>query len=329
MTALHAFGNRFTRKFGVSLPIVQAGMSWASSCVELPAAVSNAGGLGVLAAGPLRPDDLRDCLRGLRLATANPFAVNVPLHRKDVDKILDIALEEGAPILVASQGGPKRYLDRFKAAGVKWIHVVASELHARKAADAGVDAIAAVGGEAGGHPPPTQVSTLVLIRAVAMAVPDLPLIAGGGIADGAGIAAVLALGADAAQLGTRYLLTHEARVHRAYQQAVLAAGVADTELVGRAFAPIRMIRNRFSDNYLAAEAAGTDRDGLAAMFDNATLRMAALQGDVERGKVEAGQSAGLIGDISGAGELTRRLAEECSSALSRLPRLDVALESGL
>lgn len=320
---------RFTESFGVELPIVQAGMSWASSNAALPAAVSNAGGLGVLAAGPMFVEDFRTTLRELKRATRKPFAVNVPLYRPQAQEILDIVIEEEAPILIASQGGPKAYVARFKAAGIKCIHVVASEQHAEKALAAGVDAIIAVGAEAGGHPPPDQVSTLVLVRAVARAAPDAILIAGGGVADGAGIAALLALGADAVQLGTRYLATREARVHDNYKRAVLAAGISDTRLVGRGLGPIRMIANEFSSRYLAREAAGDDKDTRAAIFKESSLKLAALDGDVVNGKVEAGQSAGLIDDLPGASELTLRLAAECRSALSRLAKLDITLEGRL
>jgi enoyl-[acyl-carrier protein] reductase II len=319
----------FTDAFGVELPIVQAGMSWASSNVPLPAAVSNAGGLGVLAAGPMFPEDFRAALRELKRSTDTPFAVNVPLYRPQVAEILDIVLDEQAPILIASQGGPKQYIDRFKAAGVKCIHVVASERHALKALEAGADAIIAVGAEAGGHPPPDQVSTLVLVRAVARAAPEAILIGGGGVADGAGIAALLALGADAVQLGTRYLATREARVHEFYKRKVLAAGISDTALVGRGLGPIRMIANAFSQRYLDSEAAGREREALAALFKESSLKLAAFDGDVDNGKVEAGQSAGLIDDLPGAGELTARLAAECRSALSRLAKLDITLESSL
>lgn len=320
---------RFTRTFGVAHPIVQAGMSWASSNAALPAAVSNAGGLGMLAAGPMFVEDFRAALRALKAATDKPFAVNVPLYRPRADEILDIVIEEKAPILVASQGGPKKYLDRFQAAGIKCIHVVASETHALKALEAGVDAIIAVGGEAGGHPPPDQVSTLVLVRAIARAAPEAILIAGGGVADGAGIAAMLALGADAVQLGTRYLATSEASVHQAYKDRVIAAGIADTALVGRGMSPIRMIANDFSARFLAAEAAGTDIEARRAIFGGSSLKLAALDGDVDNGKIEAGQSAGLIDDLPGAGELTLRLIEEYRSTLARLARLDIALEGGL
>ena len=317
---------RFTERFGVDYPVVQAGMSWASSNVALPAAVSNAGGLGVLAAGPMFVDDFREALRELKTATDRPFAVNVPLYRPRAEAILDIAMEERAPILIASQGGPKRYLERFQDAGIKCIHVVASRLHARKAAEAGVDGIIVVGGEAGGHPPPEQVSTFVLLRAVTRAVPDVPTIAGGGIADGAGIVAALALGADAVQLGTRFLATRESRVHDRYKRAVLRAGIADTALVGRGMSPVRVIRNAFAERFLEAEARGLGLEARRAIFHESSLKLAAFDGDTENGKLEAGQSAGLIDDLPGAGLLVDRLVEECRSALARLAKLDVALE---
>ncbi|WP_422367386.1 NAD(P)H-dependent flavin oxidoreductase [Pelagibius sp.] len=322
-------GNRFTERFGVSHPIVQAGMSWASSNVALPAAVSNAGGLGVLAAGPMFVDDFREALRGLKSETSAPFAVNVPLYRPQADEILDIVLEENAPILIASQGGPGKYLKRIQSASVKCIHVVASERHAKKAMEAGVDGLIVVGAEAGGHPPPAQVSTFVLVRAVALAAPDVPLIAGGGIVDGAGIVAALALGADAVQLGTRYLATRESRVHEAYKQAVLHAGVEDTTLVGKAFGPIRMLKNTFSERYLEAEAAGADQEVLLSIFKESSLKLAALDGDPDNGKPEAGQSAGLIKDLPSAEELTGRLIDEYSLALARLSELSVSLKGGL
>jgi enoyl-[acyl-carrier protein] reductase II len=167
---------RFTRMVGIDLPIVQAGMSWASSCAALPAAVSGAGGLGVIAAGPMRRDDLKAAIAGVRAQTDRPFAVNVPLYRKEVDDILALLVDERVPVIIASQGGPDRYLDRFKAIGTLCLHVVASEVHAAKAAAKGVDGLVVVGGEAGGHPPPELVSTLVIGRAVAKAVPDLPIV---------------------------------------------------------------------------------------------------------------------------------------------------------
>lgn len=169
----------------------------------------------------------------------------------------------------------------------------------------------------------------MLVRAIARAAPEAILIAGGGVADGAGIAAMLALGADAAQLGTRYLATKEASVHQAYKDRVIAACIADTVLVGRGMSPIRMIANDLSARFLEAEAAGADTELRRTIFNASSLKLAALDGDVDNGKVEAGQSAGLVDDLPGAGDLTLRLIDEYRSALARLSRLDIALEGGL
>lgn len=321
--------SRFRYTFGVDLPIVQGGMSWASSCFALPAAVSNAGGLGVLAAGPMRMEDFRKTLSDLREKTNRPFAVNLPLYRPQAEDFLDLLFDDPVPILIASQGGPQKYIDRARAAGVKTLHVVASVSHAQKAAAKGVDGLIVVGGEAGGHPPPSQVSTLVLTRAVAQACPDTPLVAAGGVADGAGIAALLALGADAAQLGTRYLATQEASVHQNYKDVVLAAGPEDTRLVGALLSPIRMLENDFSRRFLQAEQDGKSIEYRKEIFASSSLKLAALDGDIVEGKTEAGQSAGLIDDLPDAGSLTRRLAEEAALAMRVLAKLGVTLERGL
>src|SRR5262245_47220919 len=213
-------------------------MSWASSNAPLIIAVSNAGGLGVLAAGPMRPEDFSQVVKQIKTHTRNPYGVNIPLNGKHAPTLLEIALQEKIPVMVASQGGPREQLPRFRAIGAKWLHVVASVEHAQKAEAAGVDALVVDGAEAGGHPPPSQVGTIVLVRRVVRAT-RLPVVAGGGVADGAGIAALLALGADAVQLGTRFIATPEASVHENYKQAVLAADVEDTTLAGPRSLPIR------------------------------------------------------------------------------------------
>lgn len=309
-----------TRLLGIDLPVVQAGMSWASSCSALPLAVARAGGLGVIGAGPMHTQDLARAIDEVRAGTDRPFAVNLPLYRQGADEILDLLIERRIPILIASQGGPKRYLARFKAIGTVCIHVVAGEEHARKAAEAGVDGLVVVGGEAGGHPPPDLVSTLVVVRAVARAVGEVPIIASGGFADGAGLAAALALGAGAANFGTRFIATPEANVHAAYKQAVLAASITDTRTVGRGFGMIRTLANAFADRMQEMEAAGATPDDRGAAFKKSSLKMAALDGDVGEGKLEAGQSAGLVDDLVPAGELVRRIAGEYLGVVARLPR---------
>jgi enoyl-[acyl-carrier protein] reductase II len=311
---------RITELLGIEHPIIQAAMSWASSNAALVVAVSNAGGMGVLGAGPMRPEDLRACLRDIRAGTARPFGVNIPLNGARAAELLDIAHEARIPVMVASQGGPRGELARFRAIGTKWLHVVASPEHALKAEAAGVDALVVDGAEAGGHPPPSEVTTLVLVRRVVRST-RLPVVASGGVGDGAGIAALLALGADAVQLGTRFIATPEASVHPAYKQAVLDAGVDGSTLVARGALPIRQLKNAFSAKYEAAERAGASREELAAIFKASSLKQAALEGDVAWGKVEAGQSAGLIEDIVPAGELVRRLAAELDAARHRLASL--------
>ncbi|MFC3028671.1 MULTISPECIES: NAD(P)H-dependent flavin oxidoreductase [Roseomonadaceae] len=311
------FRSRLPALLGIRHPIVQAGMSWASSSPALALAVAQAGGLGTIAAGPMRPPELVAAIRALRAGTDAPFAVNVPLYNKRSAEFLDIAAAERVPILIGSQGGPRGHVERFHALGAKWLHVVAAPEHAAKAEAAGVDALIVVGAEAGGHPPPHEVSIMVLLRAVLRAV-TIPVIAAGGIADGVGICAAFALGAEGAQLGTRFLMTREATVHDAYKQAVLAAGIADTTLVGRGGLPVRQLRNAFAAEVEAAERGGMAKEALAALVASRTLKDAALDGDVARGKVEAGQSAGLIDDILPAAEVFARLVAEAEAARRRL-----------
>jgi enoyl-[acyl-carrier protein] reductase II len=311
---------RITELLGIRYPVFQAAMSWASSNAPLVVAVSNAGGMGVIAAGPMRPDNFRRALADIKAGTDQPYGVNVPLNNPRAPELLDIAYEARIPVMVGSQGGPREHLARFRAIGTKWLHVVASVEHALKAEAAGVDALVVDGMEAGGHPPPSEVTTLVLVRRVAKAV-KLPIVASGGVADGAGIAALLALGADAVQLGTRFIATPEASVHENYKRAVLAAGVDGSTLVARGKLPIRQLKNAFSERYNAAERAGATQAELDALFNASSLKQAALDGDVEWGKVEAGQSAGLVDDILPAAEIVRRLIAEFEEARARLVRL--------
>ena len=311
---------RITELLGIEHPIFQAAMSWASSNAPLVIAVSNAGGMGVIAAGPMRPDDFRSALNEIRRGTAKPYGVNIPLNNPRAADLLEIAFQQKIPVMIASQGGPREHLARFRAIGTRWLHVVASVEHAKKAEAAGVDALVVDGAEAGGHPPPSEVGTLVLVRRVIKAV-KLPVVASGGIADGAGVAALLALGADAVQLGTRFIATPEASVHQRYKQAVLAAEVHETTLVGRGGLPIRQLKNAFSAKYDAAERAGASASELEALFKSSSLKQAALEGDVEWGKVEAGQSAGLVDDILPAADVLRRLVVEAEQARRRLASL--------
>jgi len=311
---------RITELLGIEHPIFQAAMSWASSNSALVIAVSNAGGMGVLAGGPMRPADFSSVVEQIFKGTKKPWGVNIPLNSPRAAELLEIALQKKIPVMVASQGGPREHLARFRAIGTKWLHVVASVEHARKAEAAGVDALVVDGAEAGGHPPPSEVGTLVLVRRVVRAV-KLPVVASGGIADGAGIAAMLALGAEAVQLGTRFIATPEASVHENYKRAVLEADVEGTAVVGRGMQPIRQLKNSFSRKYEEAERSGAPAEQLNAIFEESSVKQAALDGDVEWGKVEAGQSAGLVDEILPAAEVMRRLVAEAEAARKRLSSL--------
>ena len=306
---------RITELLGIEHPIFQAAMSWASSNAPLVIAVSNAGGMGVLGAGPMRPEDFKRALDDIRRGTSKPYGVNIPLNGARAKELLDIAHEARIPVMVASQGGPREQLPRFRAIGTKWLHVVASVEHAQKAEAAGVDALVVDGAEAGGHPPPSDVGTIVLVRRIVRAT-RLPVVASGGIADGAGVAALLALGAEAVQLGTRFIATPEASVHENYKRALLAADVHDTCLVGPPSLPIRQMRNAFTKKYDAASPAEREE-----LFKATSLKKAALEGDVDWGKVEIGQSAGLVDDIVPAAELMKGLVRELEEARNRLAAL--------
>jgi enoyl-[acyl-carrier protein] reductase II len=308
---------KLTKLIGIEHPIVQAGMSWASSSATLPAAVSNAGGLGVLAAGPLYLDDLERELLLLKQATARPFGLNIPLYSLKSKDFLSLALKHQVPVVFASQGGPKPHLQAFKDQGILWFHVVASLEHALKAQDAGVDAVVVVGTEAGGHPPASDVSTLINVRHVLKNL-SIPVIAGGGVADGWGIASLLALGAEAVQLGTRFLMTQEAWVHENYKQQVLKTQVHETLLVGRSLQPVRMINNDFAQTVIQAEKDGSDPVRIAELFQSGTLKKAALEGDMQWGKVELGQSAGLIEDVLSVKMLMAQLVQELNTAMQRM-----------
>ncbi len=311
---------RITELLGIEHPIFQAAMSWASSNAPLVIAVSNAGGMGVLGAGPLRPEDFSLILDKIKAGTKKPFGVNIPLNGARAPELLEIALRKKIPVMVASQGGPREHLPRFRAVGTKWLHVVASVEHASKAEAAGVDALVVDGAEAGGHPPPSDVGTIVLVRRIVRAT-RLPVVASGGVADGAGVAALLALGAEAVQLGTRFIATPEASVHENYKRAVLAADVHDTCLVGPAALPIRQLNNGFTRKFQGMQRAGASTEELEALFKTSSLKKAALEGDVEWGKVEAGQSAGLVDEILPAAEVMQRLVLELEQARRRLASL--------
>ena len=307
---------RLQQLFGVEHPIVQGGMIW-NSGAKLAAAVSNAGGLGLVGAGSMRPDVFRDQVRKARGLTARPFGVNLPLLYPHTAECLDIALAEGVRIFFTSAGSPKKVVGRLKDAGAVVVHVVATPELALKCEQAGCDAVVCEGFEAGGHNGREEITTLVLVPECVRAV-SIPVIAAGGIATGPQLVAALALGAAGVQVGSRFAVTQESSGHEAFKQAVVAAGAGDTHLVLKAQVPVRLLRNAFRDRITQMEARGASRDELAAELGHGRARQGMHEGDLDEGELEIGQVAGLIEDVPTAAEVMRRLLDDADLTLARL-----------
>ena len=305
-----------TRLLGIAHPIIQGGMIWCSGW-RLAAAVSNAGGLGTLWAGSMYPEVLREHLTKLKAATDKPFAVNLPLLYPDMEAHVQTCLDFKVPIVITSAGSPKTYTQRFKEAGVTVMHVVSSAAFAKKSQDAGVDAVIAEGFEAGGHNGRDETTTLVLIPAVRDAV-TIPVVAAGGIADGRGMAAALALGADAVQLGSRFAATVESSAHTAFKAEILAAQEGATQLTLKELAPVRLLKNAFYQEIQAAYAQGADAAQLAALLGRGRAKRGMFEGDLHEGELEIGQVAQQIQDLPSAGEIIERIQTQCLQTLQSL-----------
>jgi len=307
---------RVTALFGIEHPIVQAGMIY-NSGAKLAAAAANAGCLGLIGAGSMRPDLLREQIRKCRTLTARPFGVNLPLIYGHAREAMEVALAEGVRIFFTSAGSPKRAMGPLKQAGCTVVHVVASPELAVKCQDAGCDAVVCEGFEAGGHNGREELTTMVLVPQCAAAV-SIPVIAAGGIADGAQIAAALALGAGGVQIGSRFAVTQESSGHAAWKQAVVDAGPADTMLVMKKHIPVRLLRNPFRDRVAAAEAAGASRGDLETLLGTGRARRGMLDGDLAEGELEAGQVAGMIRDVPTVADLVDHLVAGYAAAVDRL-----------
>jgi enoyl-[acyl-carrier protein] reductase II len=313
-----AFATRITRMFGIRYPIIQAGMVWTAGS-KLAVAVSGAGGLGLIGAGSMKPALLREHIRAAHAATSSPVGVNVPLMRGDAEELIDVALEEGVRIIFTSSGHPGLHTARLKAAGCHVVHVVAAVKHARKAMESGCDAVVAEGFEAGGHNGIDEITTMALVPQVVDAV-TLPVIAAGGIADGRGMAAAMALGADAVQIGTRFAVTVESSSHETYKRLVVDAGDGDTILTMKKVAPVRMLKTPFTKRVLEAERRGATREELTALLGAKREMKGIAEGDVEEGMFEAGQSSGLVHDVPPAAGVVRRIMEEFHATRERMGR---------
>jgi len=306
--------NRLRALLGTEHPVIQAGMIH-NSGAELAAAAANAGCLGLIAAGSFRPDDLRDEIRRCRQLTDRRFGVNLPLIHRHAAGCLEVILDEGIDVVVSSAGSPRRVAGPLQEAGVTWLHVASSPGLARKCQEAGCDAVVVEGFEAGGHDGREELTTMVLVPA-ARRVVDVPLVAAGGIATGAQMAAAIALGADGVQIGSRFAVTRESAGHPAFKQAVVAGD--DTRLVLKKHIPVRLLRNRFREQVEELEARGATREELAALLGEGRARRGMAEGDLEEGELEIGQVAALIDDIPSVAEVVARLLREYDAAVARL-----------
>jgi enoyl-[acyl-carrier protein] reductase II len=308
------FSNRITKLFNIDYPIIQAGMIWASGW-RLASAVSNAGGLGLIGAGSMYPDVLREHIQKCKAATDKPFGVNIPLLYPDLDKHIQIVLEEGVKIVFTSAGNPKTWTQHFKSHGVTVVHVVSSSKFALKAQEAGCDAVVAEGFEAGGHNGREETTTMILTPAVANAV-NVPVIAAGGIATGRQMLASMVMGAEGVQIGSRFVASEEASSHINFKKAVLDAAEGDTQLSIKKLTPVRLLKNKFFQQIQEAEARGADSDELREILGRARAKAGMHEGNLEEGELEIGQVSALLNDILPAGKIVGNLWEEFKEALT-------------
>lgn len=311
-----SFRNRITDLFKIDVPIIQAGMVWASGW-ELASAVSNSGGLGIIGAGSMYPEILRTHIQKIRAVTSKPFAVNLPMLYPDLEALIKIIIEEKVPIVFTSAGNPKTWTSVLKDAGCVVVHVVSSAQFALKAEAAGCDAVVAEGFEAGGHNGREETTTMVLIPMVCKAV-SIPVIAAGGIATGAQMLAAFALGAEGVQIGSRFVCSTEATSHINFKNAIIEAKEGDTELGLKLLAPVRLLKNKFANEILTIEKQGASKEVLAEKLSKGRAKKGMFEGDMENGELEIGQVSAMINTIQPAAEIVNEIWEDFQSGLKRL-----------
>ena len=303
---------RITRLFNIQYPIIQAGMVWTSGW-KLASAVSNAGGLGIIGAGSMNPDVLREHIQKCRAATDRTFAVNLPLLYQGIEAQVQIIIEEKVPIVFTSAGNPKTFTPAFKNAGLKVVHVVSSSKFAVKAEQAGCDAVVAEGFEAGGHNGREETTTMVLVPMVVNAV-TIPVIAAGGIATGRQMLAAFALGAEAVQMGSRFVASKEASSHFNFKSLVIGAKEGDTQLTLKQLTPVRLIKNDFYRKVQEAQELCATPEDLARLLGKGRARKGMFEGDLTEGELEIGQVSALINDIPSAAEIVQQVWNEFIAA---------------
>lgn len=311
--------NRITELFGIKYPIIQAGMIWCSGW-RLAAAVSNAGGLGIIGSGSMYPDVLREHVQKCKAATNKPFAVNIPMLYPDIDKHIQIIIEEKVPIVFTSAGNPKTWTSLLKQNGIKVVHVVSSAKFAKKSEEAGVDAVVAEGFEAGGHNGREETTTLCLIPQVVESV-NIPVIAAGGIGTGKTMLAAMALGAEGVQIGSRFVASEESSAHQNFKQVVVNANEGDTVLTLKKLTPVRLIKNEFYKRMEEAESRCASVEELKELLGRARAKKGMFEGDLIEGELEIGQISSLIKEIKPAAEIVNEIIEEYNATLKQINSL--------
>lgn len=313
--------NRITKLFNIEYPIIQAGMVWCAGW-KLASAVSNAGGLGLIGSGSMYPDILREHIRKCKAITKKPFGVNVPLIYPDIAKHIEIIVEEGVPIVFTSAGNPKTWTPFLKEKGIKVVHVVASAKFAKKAEEAGVDAVVGEGFEAGGHNGREETTTLCLIPLIKEAV-SVPVIAAGGIASGRAMMAMFVLEAEGVQIRTRFVASLESSAHENFKQRVVTTSEGGTKLSIKKLVPVRLIRNKFFEKAEELENKGASVKELQALLGKGRAKKGMFEGDMEEGELEIGEISALVKDIKPAAQIVRDIWEEFCRAKEEIENLKI------
>jgi len=308
------FSNRITQLFNIDYPIIQAGMIWASGW-KLTSAVSNTGALGLIGAGSMYPEVLREHIQKCKASTNKPFGVNIPLLYPDIDKHIQIVIDEGVKIVFTSAGNPKTWTPLFKRNGMTVVHVIGSSKFALKAQDAGCDAVVAEGFEAGGHNGREETTTMVLVPAVTKAV-SIPVIAAGGIATGRQMLAAMVMGAEGVQMGSRFVASEEASSHFNFKQAVINAAEGDTLLSLKKLTPVRLMKNKFFQQIQEAESRGAGEAELRELLGRARAKKGMHEGNLDEGELEIGQVSALLDDILPAGKIVENVWKEFIEGLN-------------
>jgi enoyl-[acyl-carrier protein] reductase II len=309
-----SFSNEITELFQIEKPIIQAGMVWTSGW-KLAGAVCNAGGLGVIGSGSMYPEVLKEHIRKCKAATDKPFAVNIPLLYPDIDKHIQIIIEERVPIVFSSAGNPKIFTSLLKKEGIKVVHVVSSSKFAQKAEDAGCDAVVAEGFEAGGHNGREETTSFILIPAVKEKV-SIPVIAAGGIATGRQMFAAMALGASGVQVGSRFAASTESSCHENFKRAIISSAEGDTHLSLKKLTPVRLLKNEFYKKVEAAENANAGVQELEALLGRGRAKTGMFEGDLSEGELEIGQVSSMIREIKPAADIVNELWDEYNAIIN-------------